>query len=152
MKKILGPRQHGYVAEWLQAIFTLVVLVSLYQYSLTYDPNLSPATGSESKNQISSYWNDSLGYGFRWDDGDTYKKSVGKALDTVSVSAWGASFFTGNNVQVSFYTDTPISDIKKLHTASVSKAYSRLSNGIAVIEWDLSSTRAKNVLATLHAR
>lgn len=65
MKKLLGQRQHGYVAEWLQALFTLAVLVSIYQYSLTYDSNAQGASGTGAKNQTSSYWNDVIGYGFR---------------------------------------------------------------------------------------
>lgn len=153
MKHPVNQRHHGYGAEWLQSLFTMAVLLFLYQYSLTFDSNAPIVPSSESvKKQTSSYWNDSIGYWFRWDDNDTYTRRDGNAPDIVSVSSQRSSLLWSWGVRVSFYTDLPIENIEKLHTDTLARAYSRLPNGIAVIEWDLSSSRAKNVLATLHAR
>jgi hypothetical protein len=152
MKHPVYERHHGYGAEWLQAVFTLVVLGSIYQYSLTFDPNTVKVSEKESKNQTSSYWNNVIWYWFRGDEWDKYHTSSWLAPDTVSVSAWTKDLNTDKDVRVSFYTNTSIETIEKNHTDIVNKTYSRLSNGIAVIEWDLSSSRAKNILATLHAR
>ncbi len=152
MKHPVYERHHGYGAEWLQALFTLVVLVSLYQYSLTFNSNTNLDSGGESKQQTSSYWNESLWYWFRGNEGDTYNTSTWKAIDTVSVSSSNDSITADKNVRVSFYTASTIADIEKNYENIVNKTFSRLPNGIAVIEGDISSLRAKNVLATLHAR
>jgi hypothetical protein len=45
-----------------------------------------------------------------------------------------------------------IQEIESKNTWNSPRTYSRLPNGIAMIEWDLSSIRAKTVLATLHSR
>ena len=152
MKQFLHRGNDVYKAEWLQALFTLMVLVTLYSYSLTFNSEAQGPPGEVPKKQTSSYWNEEIGYWFRWGDDDIYEKQAWKAPDTVSVSAWKTSILSGKSVQVSFYTDTPIETIEKTHSDMAARAYSRLSNGIAVIEGDLSSSRAKNILATLHAR
>jgi hypothetical protein len=153
MKHSSNQRHHGYGVEWLQAIFTLVVLSwiaasvdNFDSYGTTYANNPTPKTVS------GTYWNETIGYGFRWNGGDIYKSHWGSGVDIVAVSSKDGLVYADSQVKVSFYTKNSIQEIEKVHTENTPRTYSRLPNGIAVIEWDLSSATAKTVLATLHSR
>ncbi len=153
MNHPVHKRHHGYGAEWLQALFTLAVLTSFYTMSLSFE-NKDTWTSWNTQSWASSYWNPSLKYGFHGNDGDTYKKIRTNASDEVNVtSKKGAWEKKDGPVVVSFYSDNiSFENIDKMHDNGNPRAYSRLSNGIAVIEGDLASARAKNILATLHAQ
>jgi hypothetical protein len=153
MKSSLHKRPSGYGVEWLQAVFTLLVLTGIYFSSGSYATTVPPSLTSEKSVEIAvPYWNDAFGYGFQWNPGDTYQSETASGVDQVSVSSSGGVIFEDTTVKVSFYKDTSIEDIEKLHSSDTSRAYSRLPTGIAVIEWDLASATAKIVLATLHSR
>jgi hypothetical protein len=154
MKHSHNKRHRGYGVEWLQAIFTLTVLSGIAMsvdnfdsYGTTYAKN-QPTAHSVS----GAYWNETLGYGFRWTSGDSYKNSTGSSIDVVVISPTDGLVYKDSTVKVSFYTKDSIKEIEKKHTEDVPRTYSRLPNGIAVIEWDLASSRAKTILATLHSR
>jgi hypothetical protein len=142
--------------EWLQAFVTLLVLTGIYYASDNFEAYTAQykmhSSHSAIEQKSSAYWNDNYGYGFRWVAGDTYIPHSSTGSDQVLVKNNSWLVFQDSTVQVSFYPDATIETIEKKHTRSVNRAYSRLSNGIAVIEWDLASATAKTVLATLHAR
>ena len=153
------PSRHhrGSGSEWLGACFTLAVLLGIYSsmdsfssYSALYD-----ATGSVEDLQISvssAYWNPDMLYGFHSVAGDSYTHSGSQHLDIVYVSPDKQSITTADGVRVSFYKDTPIAEIEKSMNPATPRAYSRLANGIAVIEGKLDSASAKTILATIHSR
>lgn len=147
-----GNRRYG--VEWLQAIFTLLVLTGIYLSSGNFVSQV-PILRQESKSvQISvPYWNSDFWYGFHANPGDTYQNQTSSGIDTVSIlSSSSGTLYSDAKVKVSFYPNATIDDIENNHPADVNRAYSRLSTGIAVIEWDLASATAKVVLSTLHSR
>ena len=139
MKHPVHRHPRGSGSEWLSALFTLSVLVGIYSSMdsfSSYSALMSP-TGSVEGHQISvslPYWNPDMQYGFRSVAGDSYVQTGSKVVDLVSVGADKKSIQTSDGVRVSFYPDTPIADIEKSMTPGTPRAYSRLSNGIAVIE------------------
>jgi hypothetical protein len=156
MKHPLRQRHHSQWVEWIQAFVTLFVLTGIYYASDNFEAYTTQykthSSHSAVEQKSSAYWNDNYGYGFRWVAGDLYlpKSSTGSDQVLVKSSSW--LVFQYATVQVSFYPHATIDAVEKKHTQSVKRAYSRLPNGIAVIEWDLASATAKTVLATLHAR
>ena len=121
--------------EWLQAIFTLLVLTGIYLSSGSYASSETQNVSSGKSIPITvPYWNDMFGYGFQGNSGDTYKSKSSSGLDQVSVGVSDGVIFEDKKVRVSFYKNTSIEDIEKSNTSNTSRAYSRLPNGIAVIE------------------
>ena len=148
-------RQHG--TEWISAIFTLLVLVGIYNsmdnfdsYSALFSKN---DTGWTKKITVASpYWNNTLSYGFRSVEGDSYTNIGTPRTDQVTVHQSSTKISDDGKVRVTFYKDTPIDVIEASLPPSSPRAYSRLPNGIAVIEWDLASPSAKTILSTMHSR
>ena len=96
-----------------------------------------------------------MSYGFRSASGDTYiQTESSKDRDRVLIAKTGTDreVYEKDGVRVSFYPDTPIDQIDKTLDQNSPRAYSRLPNGIAVIEGNLDSPSAKTILATLHSR
>jgi len=119
MKHSSNHRHHGYGAEWLQAIFTLMVLSwiatsvdNFDSYGTTYANNPTPKTVS------GTYWNETIGYWFRWNSGDTYKSHGGSGVDIVAVSPKDGLVYEDSQVKVSFYTKDSIQEIEK-HTLKI---------------------------------
>ena len=141
-------------SEWIQASVTLAVLLIIYASrgylgsSFTPSEPVTPPLTVDQK----SYWNDELGYGFRADHQDAYASWSQSDRDRVAVDKKEGVIFEDAQVRVSYYPDTPLQEIEKRHVSNEPRAYSELSHGIAVIEWDLASNSAKMVLATLHSR
>lgn len=156
MKPHLHNRgKNRYGVEWLQAIFTLLVLSGIYLSSGNFvSENVQIPINEHKPTQISvPYWNNDFWYGFHANPGDTYQNQTSSGIDTVSIKTTASgSIYSDSQVKVSFYPDATIEDIEHNHPADTSRAYSRLPNGIAVIEWNLASATAKVVLATLHSR
>lgn len=154
MKHTPLEKRSQYRTEWLQAVFTFLVLVSIYTSTSYFDGYESTLTQPPKKPAIfsGSYWNDTLWYGFRGKDGDTYKTISWSWQDSVMITPDKGVVYDDKTVRVSFYTDEPIEKIERIHNSNLPRTFSRLSNGIAVIEGDLASPTAKNILATLHAR
>jgi hypothetical protein len=147
MKHPPQMRQHGYVAEWLQAIFTLLLLVSLSTYSLQVNDTKEREYSENIR--TSSYWDKIYWYGFHGNDQDTYTSYSTKNASIVRVSSPDSL----PEVQVSFYPKwTPDSLIHALQRENSPNIMTTISNGTVIIEWDLSSSRAKNILATLNPR
>lgn len=135
MKSSLHKRPSGYGVEWLQAVFTLLVLTGIYLSSGSFATEVTPSLSSKKSVEIAvPYWNDAFGYGFQGNPGDTYKSETASGVDQVSVNMSSGVVFQDKTVKVSFYKDTSIEDIEKLHPSDTSRAYSRLPTGIAVIE------------------
>ncbi len=148
-----GKSRYG--VEWLQAIFTLLVLSGIYLSSGSFvSENVQIPLNEQRPTRISvPYWNNEFWYGFHANPGDTYQNQTSSGIDTVSIKTTASgSVYSDSQVKVSFYPDATIEDIEQHHPADTSRAYSRLPNGIAVIEWNLASATAKVVLATLHSR
>lgn len=140
--------------EWVQAITTLAVLLLIF--SMVQGSALSSNRGSEPTTvsyQKNPYWNPWLGYGFEWKKSDVFTPVV-RTPDTekLDIKAQGGTTLQNGSVQVSYYKDQTIETIEKALPSSTPRSYSRLPWGIAVIQGDLSSDRAKLVLATLHSR
>lgn len=151
MKSSLHRGGRGYGVEWLQATFTLLVLTGIYLSSGSFATSTSPTFSKEKSIEITvPYWNDTFGYWFQGNPGDMYQNQTSSGIDSVSISSSG-TIYDDEKVKVSFYPNATIEDIENNHPADTSRAYSRLPNGIAVIEWDLASATAKVVLATLHS-
>lgn len=146
------PRNNG--VELVQAICTLMVLTGIYMFSTTYSGNSISLRDVPTKPAIltSQYWNDTIGYGFTSIPWDTYTKAGSGDVDQVDVRPWDGIVYRDQTVRVSFFSTQSIADIEKKNTQNTPRTYSRLPGGIAMIEWDLSSNRAKTVLATLHSR
>lgn len=152
MKHHLHMGNRGYAVEWLQATFTLLVLTSIYLSSGSFTIEWTPMISKEKSVEIMvPYWNETFGYWFQWNHGDIYMNQTASWVDSVSISSSG-TIYDDEKVKVSFYPNATIEDIEHRHPSEESRAYSRLPNGIAVIEWDLASSTAKLVLATLHSR
>lgn len=152
MKHPQYQRHHNYSVEWLQAMFTLMILVWIYvsmPYFNSYETALTP---KPEQNSSISYWNESLWYGFQWWSWYVYNPKSTQVSDIVQVQMKNGTIYNDSGVKVSFYTNTPIDQVEKKHDSQIPRTYSRLPNGIAVIEWDLASPVAKNILATLHSR
>ncbi len=143
--------------EWISAIFTLLVLVGIYSSTDNFDSYSAlfsqPPWGTEKKITVAApYWNNTLAYWFRSVEWDTYSSIESEKSDTVTVDSPTRKVSADGKVQVTFYPDTPIDVIDSSLPQGSPRAYSRLSNGIAVIEWDLDSPSAKTILSTLHPR
>jgi hypothetical protein len=93
------------------------------------------------------YWNERLSYGFRSLSWDTYTGTGDMTQDTVSVT----SLHGKDRLRVSYYKNTSVEEIESKYHDTIPRAYSRLTGGIAVIEWDIDSPRAKTIYSTLHA-
>jgi hypothetical protein len=153
MKHPQYQRHRKYGVEWLQAFFTLMVLVWIYMsmpYFDSYETTLAEPVNTTPVSR--SYWNDELGYGFNTGSGDTYNQVSTGVDDKVDIRSSSGIVYDGDGVRVSFYSQATIDDIQQYHREDTPRTYSRLPNGIAVIEWDLASPTAKTVLATLHSR
>ncbi len=146
------PRNNG--VELMQAVFTLMALSGIYIFSTSYTGNTTSLRDVPAKPAIlsSNYWNDKIGYGFTSVPWDTYVKVGNGDVDQIDIHPWDGIVYNDQSVRVSFYSTLSIEDIEKKNTQTVPRTYSRLPGGIAMIEWDLSSNRAKTVLATLHSR
>ncbi len=152
MKHPVHTSNRAYTAEWLQALFTLLVLVSLYYLSLGFDQK-DNSLGYNGITASNSYWNNDLGYGFHGDDQDIYVPSEEASPDTVMVYGSWSKWVEKAAVKVSFYTfDTPKESIEKIYSGSTPRILATLSHGTAVVEWNLSSSRVKNIVATLYPR
>jgi hypothetical protein len=144
-------------AEWLSAIFTLLVLTGIYNsmdaFSSFGETGIARPSAPEISTPLSvapPYWNQKLGYGFRSVAWDRYTSSGSENWDIVIVSSWETTD-TKNSVKVSFYKDTPIDQIQLSLDTDTPRAYSRLSHGIAVIEGNIDSPSAKTIFSTLHS-
>ncbi|MBC7503425.1 hypothetical protein H7169_00440 [Candidatus Gracilibacteria bacterium] len=146
------PRRSG--AEFIQAICTLMVLSGIYMYSTTYSSSTISLRDVPAKPAIlsSQYWNDKIGYGFTSVTGDTYTRQGSGEVDQVEIRPGDGIVYDQDSVRVSFYSTLSIQEIESKNTKNTPRTYSRLPHGIAMIEGDLSSDRAKTVLATLHSR
>lgn len=157
MKHPLQWRSRHHGSEWISALFTLIILLGIYRSTDNFDSYSAlfreSAQSSEKRITVATpYWNNTLWYGFRSVEGDSYTSTGDTRSDKVLVVPTSVKSSDDGKVRVTFYKDTPIDTIEASLTESSPRAYSRLSNGIAVIEWDLASPSAKTILATLHAR
>jgi hypothetical protein len=154
MKHSVSQRPAKNGVELMQAVFTLLTLTGIYVFSTTYSSNTTSLRDVPTKPAMLSaqYWNDTIGYGFTSVSGDTYTKVGNSNNDQVDIHPWDGLVYNDQSVRVSFYSTLSIEDIEKKNTQTTPRTYSRLPGGIAMIEWDLSSNRAKTVLATLHSR
>ena len=154
MKHPQYQRHRRYGVEWLQAMITLMVLSGIYMSTWQFDASGSSLSAPPAKPAVlsSSYWNETLGYGFHGGSGDTYESASTATGDAVDIHRWDGIIYDDPSVRVSFYSRSTLSEVQQYHQTAVARTYSRLPNGIAVIEWDLSSATAKTVLATLHSR
>lgn len=160
MNNSIQRHHSGNSHEWLSAIFTFLVLSWVYFSMWNFSSSaISYGRDDSSSGKILSvntpYWNDSLSYGFRSASGDTYIQTEStKDRDRVLIAKTGTEreVYEKDGVRVSFYPDTPIDQIDKTLDQNSPRAYSRLPNGIAVIEGNLDSPSAKTILATLHSR
>ncbi len=150
------PRQHT-SAEWLSAVFTLLVLTGIYNsmdafssFGEMRNPPPPPHANSAPLSVAPPYWNQTLWYGFRSVAWDTYTASWWEDRDTVLVTSSEVPKGQGP-LKVSFYKNTPIDQIEKSLDPDTPRAYSRLSHGIAVIEGNIDSPSAKTIFSTLHA-
>lgn len=151
MKHPVHRHPHRSRSEWLSAMFTLLVLLGIYSsmdsfssYSALYDLSSTGHTIAIS----APYWNREMWYGFHSLAGDYYIQTGSTLVDRVTVARDQRA---SDGVQVEFYKSTPIADIEKTLNPDSPRAYSRLSNGIAVITGNIDSPRAKTILATLHS-
>lgn len=154
MKSSPHKRPSSGGVQLVQALGTLAFLVGIYSWSMTFDNNPVNLRTPPQKPAIltSKYWNDNLGYGFQTNAGDKYQATTASGVDQVTIRSGDGEVYRDDNVRVSFYSGTSIEDIEKNHGTNKARTYSRLPNGIAVIEGNLDSPRAKLVLTTLHAR
>lgn len=152
MKHPQYQRHHNYSVEWLQAMFTLMFLVWIYYAMPYFDSYETALVPTEKISAPVSYWNESLWYGFQGGSWYVYVPETTTDNDTVQIQSKNGLIYNDSGVRVSFYSDATIDQVEKSHNSDLPRAYSRLPTGIAVIEWDLASPVAKNVLATLHSR
>lgn len=146
------PRRSG--VELIQAVCTLMVLSGIYLFSTTYSGNSVSLRDVPAKPAIltSIYWNDKIGYGFTSVTWDTFDRQGSGGVDQVEIRPGDGLVYDRDSVRVSFYSTLSIQEIESKNTGNTPRTYSRLPHGIAMIEWDLSSDRAKTILATLHSR
>lgn len=105
----------------------------------SYTTNYSREEKGKSEKSLSvakPYWNSSMSYGFRSVAGDSYSTTGSDShVDKVLITRRDdRDIYTKDDVKVSFYPNTPIDDIEKDIDQNAPRAYSRLPNGIAVIE------------------
>ncbi len=143
--------------EWISAFGTLLVLFSVYvsmdKFS-SYAPQEEKVKTQQSTSSLSvapPYWNTTHGYGFRSIAWDVYEASSSNIKDVVSVKNSNTTAPDTTEVKVSYYKDSSIESIEKNIPPDTPRAYSKLSRGIAVIEWNLDSARAKIIFSTLHS-
>lgn len=154
MKHPQYQRHRRYGVEWLQAIFTLMVLGGIYlsmSHFDSYDTKLIESPTSQ-KEGVQTYWNDTLGYGFHQNASGSYTEQKTASGEVIKIRTASGVVGTESEVQVYFYPNTDITKIQAIHQKNTPRTYSRLSNGIAVIEGNLTSPEAKMILATLHSR
>ncbi len=154
MKHPQYQRHRKYGVEWIQAIFTLFVLMGIYMSTWrfdSYETSLSTPPSNPIR-LVSSYWNETMWYGFVGMAWEQYVWKTTSSSDTVHIKSGTWLIYDDNVLKVSFYPQASIDDIEQYHISNSPRTYSRLPNGIAVIEWDLASPRAKTILATLHSR
>lgn len=153
MKHPVHTSRRAYTAEWLQALFTLLVLSSLYFLSLQFDSK-DVSTWYDDIPASTSYWNTDLGYGFHGNDHDIYISTETRTPNTVIVYGSGSKWSRDTTpVKVSFYqNDIWTESIEKIYSGKSTHILTALSHGTAVVEWDLSSPRVKNIVATLYPR
>lgn len=142
-------------AQWIQALTTLSILTILYLTRNFFGGELEakvPTIPPLQNVEQNSYWNEDFWYGFRWEKSDKYQNKAFSWVDLVAVDPQEWVIFEDARVRVSFYLSGSIDEVEAKYPPTGPRAYSHLSRGIAVIEGDLESSTAKNVLATLHAR
>lgn len=144
------------VTQIFQAITTLVIISLIYLSSNIFASNNSTfaeSKPSEMQNypQV-NYWNNDFGYGFSSQKNDKITNKTLSWVDQVAVDIREGIIFEDAKVKVSYYPTLTMSEVEKRHTENISRAYSRLNSGIAVIEGDLDSNSAKIILATLYSR
>ncbi len=145
-------------SDWLSAIFTLLVLSGIYASMDNFDSYSSLYKNQDKINEsklitvASPYWNSDMNYGFRSIVWDAYVQTGSNSVDQVLVKSIDKTVYTHDGVKVSFYPNTPIAEIDKTIDPNTPRTYSRLANGIAVIEWDLNSASAKTIFSTLHSK
>jgi hypothetical protein len=142
--------------EWVSAIGTLLVLSWVYA-SMDNFSSYAPAPKETINDQHQStlsvapaYWNKSLGYGFRSIAWDVYEASTTDMKDVVSVKN-SIGMQDANKVTVSYYKNTSLESIEPPLEPYTPRAYSQVWHGIAVIEGNLDSARAKTIFSTLHS-
>lgn len=140
MKHPLPRHSRRMSSEWLSAIFTLLVLSGIYASMDNFDSYSTFYKYQEKINEpklisvASPYWNNDMSYGFRSIAGDAYTQTGSSSVDQVLVKSKDKTVFMHNGVKVSFYPNTSIAEIDKSIDPNTPRAYSRLANGIAVIE------------------
>lgn len=146
------------IHEWISAIGTLLVLSWVYasmdnfsSFAPQSENIITKQSSSSSLSVAPPYWNSTHGYGFRSIAGDVYDSSSSIMKDVVSVKKSNDSAPDTSEVKVSYYKDSSIESIDKNLSPDTPRAYSKLSHGIAVIEWNLDSPRAKLIFSTLHS-
>lgn len=140
--------------ELMQAVFTLLALSGIYTFSTTYGGSDVSLREAPQKPAIlsSQYWSDKAWYGFSSAPGDKYAEVKNGEAEQVDIHPWDGLVYDDQTLRVSFFSKLSIEDIEAKNTRNLPRTYSRLPGWIAMIEWDLSSPRAKTVLATLHSR
>lgn len=144
------------VAQIFQAITTLIIISLIYLSSNIFASNNNIFAESKSSEMQSypqvNYWNDNFGYGFSSQKDDKITNKTSSWVDQVAVDIREGVIFEDSKVRVYYYPTLSMNEIEKKHTENISRAYSRLNSGIAVIEGDLDSNSAKTILATLYSR
>ncbi|GAB0174811.1 MAG: hypothetical protein HHAS10_06900 [Candidatus Altimarinota bacterium] len=145
------------VHEWVSAIGTLLVLGSVYASMDSFSSYAPQQTEKVSANESTSppsvappYWSSTHGYGFRSIAGDVYDASSSNMKDVVSVRG-SDSKPNNTDIKVSYFREGDIESIDKTISPETPRAYSKLSHGIAVIEGNLDSARAKTIFSTIHS-
>lgn len=138
-----------------QAITTLSIIFLIYLSSnvISSNANSLDITNNSMQNypQV-NYWNENFGYGFSSEKDDKITNKTLSGVDQVAVDIREGVIFEDAKVRVSYYPTLSMNEVEKKHTENISRAFSRLNSGIAVIEWDLDSMSAKTILATLYSR
>lgn len=142
--------------EWIQAIATLLILMAIFfSKNFFWDIPVSattPITPPVETFPQKSYWNNTLWYGFSGDQNDHYFSTMSWEVDQVAVDPKEGIIFEDAKVRVLYYKNTSIEEVEKFLTSPKPRAFSHLRDWVAVVEWDLESSSAKTVLATLHNR
>jgi len=143
-----GSKRQRYIQDWVSAVGTFLFLVGVYSSMDHFDSESPPPIKKENSLSVADpYWNERLSYWFRSLSWDTYTGTGDMTRDTVSViSARDADL-----LRVSYYKNTSLEEIESKYHDTTPRAYSRLASGIAVIEWNIDSPRAKTIYSTLHA-
>lgn len=145
------------IHEWVSAIGTLLVLWSVYasmdnfsSYATIETEKVSTKESMSPTSVSPPYWSSEHGYGFRSIAWDVYDASSSNMKDVVSVRN-SNSEPSNTDIKVSYFKEWSIESIDKSLSPETPRAYSKLSHGIAVIEWNLDSPRAKTIFSTIHS-